>query len=360
MQNIQQAEEERVPTESSQRTDQVIGRLRTLIRNFMDLPSVWIAHLIWCVKLPEEMYTISYDASLLQVQSIIRTRQPSLASFNFTLFNEIIEEKQLATVIILLPDLEMIKTYNLLGPNNCNFLNHLQKMRKLRRIHFILSPADSFRRACLNIEVVTIQFPREKTLMQPAFDVVYSLQLCRSLNFIDCYIGRMTMHLIKELPLVEFSLNDSIFEPVVAGELHVRILSNPSLRILGLVCLSNDLSSGPLQNLIFSLQLAMNVSPLELHSYTFTLTPDVLELHSLLNLHNLKKLTVYFSDEINCVNLENLNIVLRELSTVEIILIQFRYKVNLDRRSDGPADIRHYINMYRAIGPNVTVVPLTN
>lgn len=162
MQNNQQAEEENVQMESRQRMDQVITRLRNLIRDFMDLPSAWIAHLVWCVKLPEEMYTISYDASLLQVQAIIRTRQPSLASFNFTLFSEIIDEKMLKAIIILLPDLEMIKTYNLLGASNCNFLTHLQNMRKLKRVHFILNPADTFRRACLNIEVVTIQFPREK------------------------------------------------------------------------------------------------------------------------------------------------------------------------------------------------------
>lgn len=350
------ASEERVRV--LRRREMTVNRIRELYYDFFKLPYNWVFNFIWCLTLPQEIFNGATDNHLRVMRRIVKDRQHVLTAFDFSLFTEIIEEKSLTALITFLPDLESIKIYNVLGKNNNNLLLHLQKLKNLKNLFLSFGPEDSFKRACLNIKTVTLHSQRRKTHIQPTFDFMYSLQSCKSLNFSDGYISKMTMHLIKDLPLVELNIYDTIFEIEVASELFMKILSNTKLRILGLISTINDIASVALQKLIGSFMIIIMAKPLNIEELTLSLTTDAIELNNITYLPRLKKLSIHFGEGVNNKSLDNLLTVLPKLEHVEIDLIQFRYKENIESTCNTDVNIKRYIELYRLCGPHVNVFTL--
>lgn len=317
---------------------------------------------IWLLNLPQDLLSICGNVPMLKAQTVIRQPypdQPNIPnSFDFTQFTEIISEKQVMALFALLSEKEIIRTYNLLGPNNYKLLLYLQNMRKLSALHLDLNPNDTFIKADLRAKILNITIPREKPQVQPIFDVLNSMNNLQSLTIDGGHISKLSMHLLYRLPLFELHLNDTTFGPQVAGELHAMILKCVYLRKLALICLTQDPKSDPLQYLIYTFSFSMKAATPKLEEYQFTLTRDILDLHSLTCLNELKNLTIYFSQESNILNLDNLTGVLPLLSKVKIRLVQFLFKQQIKQARPHLMDLSVYIEGYRKTGAHVTVEPL--
>lgn len=293
-----------------------IDKQKEKYKLLLDLPLDLQFNVILMLMSHENIIPPTYreDVSVLQAETF--RKRIELPFFDFTPYHSLVES-QAITLVRPFPGLQSITTHNIFGIYNNRLLQWLSNFTQLRFLILYLQPEDSFCKAILPLERLTIISNGMFTIQQPMLDVLMSIQLLDNLTIHGGYLSRAAISLLETKIYAGLDLENTISEAVDKVEL-LRVITNKrrlerlSLKYTPIA--EKDQIKNTLPYIIKNFLDKLPYVELAIKILRISVSREVLSLEKIKNLNQLKQLRIFCDVSTSSINYESFES-LKRLST---------------------------------------------